>query len=176
MRVGLAAARLAAQATEAVRKRLKYSARMASWSVRGVSPGEAVGRIESGMRVFVHGAAATPQPLVEALSARRDLSGVSLYHLHTTGRAPFADPENDGRFLSVSLFAGPPVRATIADGRADFVPVFLSGIPRLFSDGGHPDPRRAGSAGPTAARPGGHRHRGDSTLRTERGGTGRGRK
>jgi acyl-CoA hydrolase len=86
------------------------------------------------MRVFVHGAAATPTPLVEALSRRRDLADVSLYHLHTTGPAPFADAEQAGRFLSVSLFAGPPVRDAIHDGRADFVPVFLSDIPRLFLD------------------------------------------
>ncbi|MEX2660980.1 MAG: acetyl-CoA hydrolase/transferase C-terminal domain-containing protein, partial [Vicinamibacterales bacterium] len=46
----------------------------------------------------------------------------------------FADAEHDGRFLSVSLFAGPPVRDAIHDGRADYVPVFLSDIPRLFRD------------------------------------------
>ncbi len=90
------------------------------------------------MRVFVHGAAATPQPLIVALSARQDLSGVSLYHLHTTGTASFADPGNEGRFLSVSLFAGPLVRTAIEEGRADFVPVFLSDIPRLFIDGAIP--------------------------------------
>jgi acyl-CoA hydrolase len=84
------------------------------------------------MRVFIHGAAATPTPLVEALCRRRDLADVSLYHLHTTGPAPFVEPGSEGRFLSVSLFAGAPVRTAIEEGRADFVPVFLSDIPRLF--------------------------------------------
>ena len=105
---------------------------MTDWTSRAQSADEAVSRIASGMRVFVHGAAATPTPLVEALSRRRELSGVSLYHLHTAGPAPFADPEHEGRFLSVSLFAGPPVREAINEGRADFIPVFLSDIPRLF--------------------------------------------
>jgi len=100
---------------------------------RAVTADEAVARIGSGMRVFIHGAAATPTPLVEALGRRRDLSGVSLYHLHTNGPAPFADPEHAGRFQSISLFTGAPLRQAIDDGRADFVPIFLSDIPRLFT-------------------------------------------
>ncbi|MEO5894972.1 MAG: acetyl-CoA hydrolase/transferase C-terminal domain-containing protein [Vicinamibacterales bacterium] len=107
---------------------------MNSWSSRAVEPDEAVASIQSGMRVFLHGAAATPTPLVEALARRSDLSSVSLYHLHTSGPAPFVEAEHKGRFLSVSLFAGPPVRDAINDGRADFIPVFLSDIPRLFID------------------------------------------
>ena len=90
--------------------------------------------IRTGARVFLHGAAATPAPLVDALAARRDLQDVTLYHLHTTGPAPFVSPEHEGRFRSVSLFAGPPVRRAINDGRADFIPIFLSDIPRLFMD------------------------------------------
>jgi acyl-CoA hydrolase len=98
-----------------------------------VTADDAVARIASGMRVFIHGAAATPTPLVEALSRRRDLSDVSLYHLHTNGPAPFADAEHAGRFRSVSLFTGAPLRQAIDEGRADFVPIFLSDIPRLFT-------------------------------------------
>ena len=106
---------------------------LASWPQRAVSPDDAVRLVRSGMRVFIHGAAATPTPLVEALSRRLDLEGVRLYHLHTNGPAPFAAPEHAGRFLSVSLFAGAPVRAAIEDGRADFMPIFLSDIPALFA-------------------------------------------
>jgi 4-hydroxybutyrate CoA-transferase len=100
---------------------------------RAVSADEAVGRIASGMRVFIHGAAATPTPLVEAMSRRADLADVSLYHLHTNGPAPFAEPGQAGRFRSVSLFTGAPLRGAIEEGRADFVPIFLSDIPRLFT-------------------------------------------
>ena len=74
---------------------------LASWPQRAVSPDDAVRLVRSGMRVFIHGAAATPTPLVEALSRRLDLEGVRLYHLHTNGPAPFAAPEHAGRFLSV---------------------------------------------------------------------------
>jgi acyl-CoA hydrolase len=106
-----------------------------SWRNRAVSADEALARVQSGMRVFVHGAAATPTPLLEALCRRLDLEGVRLYHLHTAGPAPFADPAHEGRFRSVSLFTGQPLRRAVGEGRADFVPVFLSDIPALFSIG-----------------------------------------
>jgi acyl-CoA hydrolase len=100
--------------------------------MENASAAEAISALTSGMRVFVHGAAATPAPLLDALVADARLSDVTLYHLHTTGPAPFVDPEHRGRFRSVSLFAGPPVRHAINDGAADFVPIFLSDIPKLF--------------------------------------------
>ena len=106
---------------------------MTQWNRAALTPDEAVSGITSGMRVFIHGAAATPTPLVDALARRTDLTDVSLYHLHTTGPAPFVDGSVAGRLHSISLFAGAPVREAIDEGRADFVPVFLSDIPRLFT-------------------------------------------
>ena len=38
------------------------------WRARARRPDEALELIKSGMRVFVHGAAATPAPLLEALA------------------------------------------------------------------------------------------------------------
>ena len=62
------------------------------WQSRAVSPADAVRAIPHGGRVFVHGAAATPTPLLDALVDRRDVEGVTLYHLHTSGPARFAEP------------------------------------------------------------------------------------
>jgi 4-hydroxybutyrate CoA-transferase len=105
------------------------------WSSRGVAPDDAVSLVTSGMRVFVHGAAATPHPLLTALSKRADLEGVRLYHMHTEGEAPWTAPGIAERLRSVSLFCGPALRDPVAEGRADFVPVFLSDIPALFHNG-----------------------------------------
>ena len=105
---------------------------MTHWMKRAVTADEAVAPLASGMRVFVHGAAATPTPLLEALVRRPGLDDITLYHLHTAGPAPFVEPEHRERFLSVSLFAGAPVRAAIAEGTADYMPIFLSDIPSLF--------------------------------------------
>jgi acyl-CoA hydrolase len=96
---------------------------------------EAVSCVRSGMRVFLHGGAATPTPLIEALARRTDLEGVRVYHMHTMGPLAIADPALAGRFTSVSLFTGEPARRAVQEGRADFVPVFLSDIPGLFLSG-----------------------------------------
>src|SRR5690242_3334267 len=105
---------------------------------RAVPASDVVSVIHSGMRVFSHGASATPTPLLEALARRSDLEGVRLYHLHTDGSAPWCDPSCEGRIRSVSLFNGPSMREPVADGRADFVPIFLSDVPGLFMSGNVP--------------------------------------
>lgn len=105
------------------------------WQSHAVSPAAAVRAVRSGTNVFIHGACATPAPLVDALSARHDLTEVRLYHLHTAGAAPFAEVGRENEFRSVSLFVGAPLRRPIAEGRADFIPIFLSDIPGLFTSG-----------------------------------------
>ncbi len=105
------------------------------WRKQAVTAEEAVALVPSGSRVFVHGAAATPTPLLEALADRTDLEAVRLYHLHLNGPCRFAEPQHRGRFLSVSLFTGPALRTPIDEGRADFIPIFLSDIPELFTSG-----------------------------------------
>ena len=108
---------------------------LANWKNRCLSATEAAAFVNSGTNGFIHGACATPTPLIEALCVRRDLEGVRLYHLHTSGPAPFADSGREKEFRSISLFTGAPLRQAIAEDRADFVPIFLSDIPRLFLDG-----------------------------------------
>jgi 4-hydroxybutyrate CoA-transferase len=105
------------------------------WGGTGASAAEVVSHVRSGMTVFFHGAAATPLPLIEALAARTDLEGVRVVHLHTEGAAPYAAAGRESAFRAVSLFTGEPLRQAVADGRADFIPVFLSDIPALFTSG-----------------------------------------
>jgi acyl-CoA hydrolase len=106
------------------------------WGARAVDADAAIALIKRGMRVFVHGASATPTPLLDALTRRSDLDGIRLYHLHTSGPAPWTEPGTCERIRSVSLFNGPSLREPVACDRADFVPIFLSDIPGLFLSGG----------------------------------------
>jgi len=105
------------------------------WARKSVSAEDAVGVIQSGTNVFVHGAAATPTPLLKAMARHKDLDGVRLFHLHTAGETPLVDPDCEGRLFSISLFTGPALRKPIEEGRADFMPIFLSDIPALFRSG-----------------------------------------
>ena len=108
---------------------------MQDWMSRAVSATEAVASISSGMRVFIHGAAATPTPLIDSLALRTDLENVTTYHLHLEGRVAVAERALERRFRPTSLFTGASLREAVNQGRADYTPVFLSDIPRLFSSG-----------------------------------------
>ncbi|MBI2392772.1 MAG: acetyl-CoA hydrolase/transferase family protein [Deltaproteobacteria bacterium] len=105
----------------------------ANWRARAASADEVIGRLASGMKVFVHGAAATPTTLIDAMCRRRDVEAVTLYHLHLEGPCDFASEVHKGRFRSVSLFTSPGLRKPVEEGRADFMPIFLSDVPKLFS-------------------------------------------
>lgn len=101
-----------------------------------VSPAEAVAGIRSGDQVYLHCAAATPEVLLEALVERApELHGVGVIHLHCEGPGPHLAPDMASHFRHRALFIGPNARAAVNQGRADYVPIFLSDVPRLFRSG-----------------------------------------
>jgi 4-hydroxybutyrate CoA-transferase len=108
---------------------------------RWCTPAEAVEAVRSGDRVFLQSASAYPQRLVDALVDRgRDgsespLRDVEIVHLHTNGTAEYTEPEFAGRFHHRALFVGANVRSAVAEGRASYVPIFLSDVPDLFLNG-----------------------------------------
>ncbi|MFA8300262.1 MAG: acetyl-CoA hydrolase/transferase family protein [Hyphomicrobiales bacterium] len=103
---------------------------------KSVSPEEAVKVISSGDRVFLHSVALTPHILVNAMVARADeLKGVNILHIHTEGPAPYTEPQYDGIFHLDSYFVGHNVRKATQEGRADYIPVFLSETPKLIREG-----------------------------------------
>ena len=104
--------------------------------MRVVPASEAVSHIRSGDHVFVHGAAAAPNVLLAALAARAaDLRDVVMTHLHLEGPAPHLAPEMAAHFRHRALFIGSNARQAVAEGRAEYVPVFLSDIPHLMQRG-----------------------------------------
>jgi acyl-CoA hydrolase len=109
------------------------SNRLTRRPLRVTTAAEAVSSIRSGQRVFIHGACATPHVLIDALVARGDeLRDIKVIHLHTHGAAPYAAPEMAGTFRAESLFTGANLRAAVNEGRADYIPAFLSEIPTMF--------------------------------------------
>lgn len=98
---------------------------------------QAVQVVQSGQRVFVQGACATPTALTEALVARGDeLRGVEIVHLHTYGPASYTDERWAGHFMLRALFVADNTREAVDEGRASYTPVFLSDVPDLFAAGG----------------------------------------
>ena len=98
-----------------------------------VTAEQALSAVCSGDTVYVHAGCAAPQRLLDALVARREsLEDVRVVHLMCLGRADYVKPGMERHFRHVGLFTGRNVRDAINEGRADYVPVFLSEIPRLF--------------------------------------------
>ncbi|HKS91615.1 MAG TPA: hypothetical protein VJQ83_06780, partial [Tepidiformaceae bacterium] len=93
--------------------------------------------VHSGQRIYLHGGAAAPVRLIDALAERAlALRDIELVHMHSEGPAPYVAPEMAGHIRHNALFIGPNVREAVGEGRADYTPVFLSDIPALFRAGG----------------------------------------
>ncbi len=100
---------------------------------KSITAEEAVKVIKSNNRVYIQAAAAAPQKLINAMSARYDeLRNIEVCHLHTEGIAPYANPIYKDSFHVNSFFIGKNVRHTIKAGNGSYTPVFLSELPVLF--------------------------------------------
>jgi len=100
------------------------------------SADDALHIVRSGHHIFVGSGAAAPQYLVERLTARADyLHAAEIVHIMTLGIAPYALPPVKESFRHNAFFVGPNVRDAVAAGEADYTPIFLSEVPRLFRSG-----------------------------------------
>jgi len=94
---------------------------------------KAIKLIPRGRRILIGSGAAEPHELVEGLVAHGGhLADNDIVHLMTLGPAPYVQPGMGARFRHTAFFIGHNVRAAVAEGRADFMPVFLSEIPALI--------------------------------------------
>ncbi len=109
---------------------------LTGYQKRIVSAEEALRVVQSGNRVYIGGGCAVPQSLLDALVARapelHDVETISILHM---GEAPYVAPEMEGHFRHRAMFIGSNVRKAVNEGRADYVPIFLSEIPALFKNG-----------------------------------------
>ncbi|MBS1586602.1 MAG: acetyl-CoA hydrolase/transferase family protein [Bacteroidetes bacterium] len=98
-----------------------------------ISAMDAVSLVKSGDRVFIHGSAATPLVLFNALLDRAsELRNVELVSISTYGDVNWNRPEVLDSFYLNSLFVSGNVRDWVNSEHGDYVPVFLSEIPQLF--------------------------------------------
>jgi acyl-CoA hydrolase len=106
------------------------------FNVKYVTAEEAVSVIKSRDRIFIHGSAATPVPLVKALQARhKEICHVELVSITTMGDLDFDNPLWRRSFFVNSLFVSASTRKVANSEDGDYVPIFLSQIPQLFKRG-----------------------------------------
>lgn len=94
---------------------------------------EALQIIKSGDRVFIQGSAQTPTNMLRHLAEHGDrLRDVELVFISVLGEVFVDKPGLADSFKINALFVSEPIRKDVNEGRADYVPVFLSEIPELF--------------------------------------------
>jgi len=93
----------------------------------------AIRKIKKGKRILIGSGCAEPQHLVHALMRNaRYFRDNEVVHILTVGVAPYADPQYAENFRHNAFFIGRNIRDSVSEGHSDYMPIFLSEIPRLF--------------------------------------------
>jgi acetyl-CoA hydrolase len=94
---------------------------------------EAVKQIKSGDNIVVQPGCAVPLELVRAMVKRKnEIENVTLYHILIVGELPYVEPGMENHFRHKAFFIGANTRKAVHEGRAEFIPIFLSELPLLF--------------------------------------------
>ena len=103
------------------------------YSKKVVSADEAVKNIKSGDNVAVQPGCAAPMELIRAMVDRKEeLENVTIYHILIVGDLPYTKPGMEKHFKHKAFFIGANTRQAVNEGRAEFIPIFLSEVPLLF--------------------------------------------
>ena len=116
------------------------SARKPSWiekyNSKLVTASEAVKNVKSGDSLIVQPGCSAPHRILEAMVERKDeLTDVTLYHILIVGDVPYLKPGMEKHFKHKAFFVGANSRKAVHEGRAEFIPIFLSEVTLLFKNG-----------------------------------------
>lgn len=101
-----------------------------------VSAEDAVKVIKSCDKIIVQPGCAAPLTLIDAMVKRKnELLDVEVYHILVVGDLPYMQPGMEKHFKHKAFFIGANARAAVNEGRAEFVPIFLSEVTMLFKRG-----------------------------------------
>lgn len=101
-----------------------------------VSADEAVKVIKPYDKVAVQPGCACPFEIVNAMVRRKDdLHDVEIFHILIAGDIPYTKPGMEKHFKHKAFFIGGNARSAINEGRAEFIPIFLSEVTMLFKNG-----------------------------------------
>jgi len=112
----------------------------AAYPAKFATENRVFGRIHRGDVIFIASGCGEPQYLVQALinyvsSHPKGFFDTEVIHLWTLGLAPYADDKFKRNFRHNSFFLGQSTRDAVNSGLADYTPISLSQIPRLFRRG-----------------------------------------
>ena len=118
---------------EEIRKKNLPSNLYNIYSKKLTTADDAVKRIKSGDNIVVQPGCAVPLELVRSMVRRKDeLENVTIYHILIVGELPYVNPGMEKHFKHKAFFVGANARKAVQEGRAEFIPIFLSELPLLF--------------------------------------------
>jgi len=101
-----------------------------------VNAQEAVSRIKSGSRVFIGTGCGEPQHLIKAMINDSTIQDILVYQMLSSTFSQYIDDESfRRRFLLKLFFISASMRKAAFEGKIDYIPAYLSQIPRLFASG-----------------------------------------
>jgi acyl-CoA hydrolase len=99
-----------------------------------VSAQEAVSKIMRGSRVFIGTGCGEPQHLILAMVKDERLQDIMVYQMLSSTLSQFVDDESFTRRFSIKLFfISQSMRKAAFEGKIDYIPEYLSQIPRMFA-------------------------------------------
>ena len=99
-----------------------------------VSAEEAVSKIKNGSRVFIGTGCGEPQHLIKAMVNDSTIQDILVYQMLSSTFSRYIDDESFRRRFSLKLFfISASMRKAAFEGKIDYIPVYLSQIPRLFA-------------------------------------------
>jgi acyl-CoA hydrolase/GNAT superfamily N-acetyltransferase len=105
-----------------------------SYSEKIITPEKAVSKIKKGSRVFIGTGCGEPQQLIRAMVNDFSLQDIMLYQMLSSTLSNYIDDDTFLRRFSIKLFfISNKMRRAAFEGKIDYIPAYLSQIPRIFS-------------------------------------------
>ena len=100
-----------------------------------LTPEQSVRKIRNGSRVFIGTGCGEPQQLIRAMVENQSLQDIVVYQMLSTTLAEYLTDDNFSSRFSIKLFfISVLMRKFAYEGKIDYIPVYLSQIPKVFSD------------------------------------------
>ncbi|HAO22732.1 MAG: acetyl-CoA hydrolase [Desulfobacteraceae bacterium IS3] len=98
-----------------------------------VNAEKAISKIRRGSRVFIGTGCGEPQHLIHTMVKDLNLQDIMIYQMLSSTLARFVDDDSFLRRFSIKLFfISNAMRKAAFDGKIDYIPTYLSQIPKLF--------------------------------------------
>lgn len=100
-----------------------------------LTPQQSVKKIKNGSRVFIGTGCGEPQRLIKAMAEDLSIQDIVIYQMLSSTLSNYVNDKNFLSRFSIKLFfISRLMRQAAFEGKIDYIPVYLSQIPKIFED------------------------------------------